>query len=72
MAVMKTNNWPGPGVLRIMRNHGTAATQTFLGVVIMFTSQISRTGRLPHLATVAALVITIAVGVMQSGAHLAI
>ena len=37
----------------------------------MFTSLTSRTSRLPHLATIAALAFTIAVGVVQSGASLA-
>lgn len=37
----------------------------------MFTSQTTRTSRLPHFATVAALIATIAVGVIQSGVHLA-
>jgi len=35
----------------------------------MFKSQTASASRIPHLATVVALVFTIAVGVMQSGSH---
>jgi len=35
----------------------------------MFKSQTASASRLPHLATVVALVFTIAAGVMQSGTH---
>lgn len=35
----------------------------------MFKSKISRASRLPHLATLAAMMVTVAVSVMQSGTH---
>jgi hypothetical protein len=38
------------------------------GVVIMFTSQTARIGLLPHVATAAALLFTIALGLAQSSA----
>jgi hypothetical protein len=39
------------------------------GVAIMFKSQTASASRIPHLATVVALVFTIAIGVMQSAIH---
>jgi hypothetical protein len=39
------------------------------GVVIMFKSQTARTSLLPHLATAAALLFTVALGVVQSSAQ---